>query len=264
MATPRLIARGAFPPLALGLIAVSWITLLAWDASPYGRYLNHGDWTALGLLGGICASLPAGNLLVPALLYVGGWTLMSAAMMLPTALPLIRLFERMVHAHPQRATLHGLLITGYLLAWGGFGVAAHVLDASLYALLARSPLLAAHAWIPGAIVLAGAGAFQFSKLKYHCLDACRSPLAFLSAHWHGPRPRTEAFRLGIAHGVYCVGCCWALMMLMFLVGTGSIVWMLLLGLVMAIEKNHAWGRHMAKPLGFLLLAAAGAVVAMQV
>src|SRR5215470_6549854 len=90
----RLAARGAFPPLALALVALSWITLLLWELSPYGRYLNHGDWTALGIAGAICKALPAGGIVLPVLLYVTGWSVMSAAMMLPTALPLIRLFDR--------------------------------------------------------------------------------------------------------------------------------------------------------------------------
>jgi predicted metal-binding membrane protein len=259
----RFLAGGVFPPLALALITLSWVTLLAWESSPYGRYLDHGDWTALGLAGAFCASLPAGTIVLPALLYAGGWGLMSSAMMLPTALPLIRLFDRMIATHPQRTVLHTLLIAGYLLAWGGFGLLAHALDAGLHAALARSVWLATHAWIPGAAVLGIAGGFQFSRLKYRCLDACRSPLAFLNSHWRGPQPRREAFGLGLAHGLYCVGCCWALMLLMFLVGTGSVGWMLLLGLVMAIEKNHPWGRHLARPLGAGLLAGAAVVVALH-
>jgi predicted metal-binding membrane protein len=259
----RLIAGGAFPPLAMGLIAFSWITLLAWEASPYGRYLNHGDWTALGLAGNICRALPAGGLMVPGLLYVGGWALMSTAMMLPTALPLIRLFDRMITTNQHHAALHTLLIAGYLLVWGGFGLIAHAMDAGLHAVLAHLAWLAAHAWIPGAAVLAIAGGFQFSRLKYRCLDVCRSPFAFLNAHWRGPHAYREAFQLGFAHGLYCVGCCWAMMLLMFVVGTGSVGWMLMLGLVMAIEKNHSWGRHLAKPLGVILLADAALVITLH-
>jgi predicted metal-binding membrane protein len=257
----RLLAGGAFPPLALALVALSWITLLLWDAGPYGRYLDHGDWTSLGLAGAICRALPAGGILLPGLLYVAGWSVMSSAMMLPTALPLIRQFDRMVAARPDRTALHGLLIAGYLLAWGGFGVAAHVLDAGLHLLLAGSAWLARNAWVPAVVVMAGAGAFQFSRLKYRCLDACRTPFSFIASHWHGPSPHREAFGLGLAHGLYCVGCCWALMLLMFVVGTGSVGWMLVLGLIMAMEKNHPWGRHLAKPLGGALLSVAAIIAA---
>jgi predicted metal-binding membrane protein len=254
---------GPFPALALALIALCWITLLAGEIGPYGRYLNHGDWTALGLAGSFCAVVPGGGILLPALLYVAGWGVMSAAMMLPTALPLIRLFDRMIASRPNRAALQTLLIAGYLLAWGGFGFAAHILDAGLHALLAGSDWLATHAWLPGFTVLAVAGAFQFSKLKYHCLDACRSSMAFIASHWHGTQPYREAFGLGASHGLYCVGCCWALMLLMFLVGTGSVGWMLGLGLIMAVEKNHWWGRHLAMPLGGTLLTTAALIAALN-
>jgi len=257
-------ARGgsvSFPPLAAGLVVISWLTLLIWEAGPYSRYLHHGDWMAPGLGAVICTAVPGGSWLVPGMLYGGGWLLMSAAMMLPTALPLIRLFDRMIAGRPDRAKLHGLLIAGYLLAWGGFGVAAHLLDRLFHSELGDGNWLALHPWVPGAIILALAGGFQFSTVKYNCLDKCRTPLGFLTAHWHGPRPRREAFGLGLAHGVYCVGCCWALMLLMFVVGTGSLGWMLLLGLIMAVEKNHPWGRHLSAPLGGALLVTAGAVVA---
>jgi predicted metal-binding membrane protein len=86
-------------------------------------------------------------------------------------------------------------------------------------------------------VLAGAGLFQFSRLKYHCLDKCRTPYGFIVQHWHGPQPSRSAFQLGFDHGLYCVGCCWAIMLLMFVVGTGNVGWMLALGAVMAVERT---------------------------
>jgi predicted metal-binding membrane protein len=241
-------------------VVLSWITLLFWEASPYGRYLDHGDWMAPGLGAAICATLPGGSWLVPVVLYCSGWLLMSAAMMLPTALPLIRMFDRMTAGRSDRVSLHSLLIAGYMLSWAAFGLLAHLLDRALHAGFASWIWLATHPWMAGAGVLALAGAFQFSALKYHCMDKCRAPLGFIMAYWHGPRPRREAFVLGLAHGIYCVGCCWALMLLMFVVGTGSLGWMLLLGLIMAVEKNHSWGRRLSAPLGGGLLAMAGVVM----
>jgi predicted metal-binding membrane protein len=260
MSFKRAGSPSGFPPLATGLAVLSWIALLIWEASPYGRYLNHGSWGAGSIGAIICSAVPGGSWLIPSLIYGGGWLLMSAAMMLPTALPLIRLFDRMVAEHSDRAHLHGLLIAGYLVAWGMFGVAAHILDQALHRGLSGWIWLTVHHWVPGAILLALAGLFQFSGLKYHCLDKCRTPLSFITAHWHGPRPRHEAFALGAMHGLYCIGCCWALMLLMFVVGTGSIGWMLVLGLIMAIEKNHRWGRYLSAPVGGALLAMAGLVV----
>jgi predicted metal-binding membrane protein len=257
------LARGAFPPLALALIALAWIALLVWNASPYRRYLDHDHWTTAGLLGALCSASPSGAALFPVVFYTIGWVVMSAAMMLPTSLPLIRSFDRMVAGQPNRTALQALLIGGYVAAWTAFGIGAHALDAVLHAWLAGSVWLIARPWAPGAVVLALAGGFQFSRLKYLCLDACRSPIAFIMTYWHGVRPLRESLTLGFAHGVYCVGCCWAVMLLMFVVGAANLSWMLILALAMAVEKNHPWGRLLARPLGAALLAAAGALLALQ-
>jgi predicted metal-binding membrane protein len=185
-------------------------------------------------------------------------------MMLPTALPLLRLFDRLTAARPNRLALIGLLVAGYLLVWSGFGVAAHLLDAWLHATVARSGRLLFNGWVLGAIMLTIAGLFQFSRFKYHCLDKCRTPFSFIAQHWNGRTPRLSAFRLGVHHGMFCVGCCWAIMLLMFVVGTGNVGWMLILGAVMALEKNAPWGRRLSHPLGFALLAWAGTIMAANV
>ena len=249
-----------FAPLALSLAGLAWIMLLGWEASPQSRYLHHGDWSAIGLGAAFCAAVPSGTWAIPVVLYAASWLLMSAAMMLPTTLPLIRLFDRMIAGRRDGAVLHGLLIAGYLLAWSGFGIAAHILDWTLHRSLSGWGWLAERPWVPSAVVLALAGAFQFSSFKYRCLDKCRTPIGFITRHWHGPRPWREAVTLGLSHGLYCVGCCWLLMLLMFVVGTGNLGWMLLLGLIMATEKNHSWGRRLSAPLGSALLSVAGILV----
>jgi predicted metal-binding membrane protein len=111
--------------------------------------------------------------------------------------------------------------------------------------------------------LALAGGFQFTALKYRCLDKCRTPFSFINQHWRGQSASREAVRLGMHHGIFCVGCCWAIMLLMFVVGTGSIGWMLVIGAVMATEKNTPWGRKLSAPLGFALLACAVGVVIVE-
>ena len=253
--------RSWFLPIAGLLTATTWLALWLWEESPYGRYLDHGRWTEIGFARVICRAVPAGDVALPLLLYVGGWLLMTAAMMLPTTLPLLQRFRLLVQARPERGQLIALLIAGYLAAWVGFGLAAHLADAALHAAAQQAGWLAANGPMIGAAVLATAGLFQFSRLKYRCLDRCRTPLSFLTQHWHGPRPRRSSFRLGLDHGVFCVGCCWAIMLLMFVVGTGNVGWMLGLGAVMAAEKNAPWGRHLSRPLGGGLLAAAGILVA---
>jgi predicted metal-binding membrane protein len=97
------------------------------------------------------------------------------------------------------------------------------------------------------------GAFQFSPLKHACLKKCRSPFSFVIEHWRGRRERWQALSLCIGHGIFCVGCCWALMLLMFAVGAGNLIWMLILALLMAVEKNIRWGRRLSAPIGTALL-----------
>jgi predicted metal-binding membrane protein len=115
------------------------------------------------------------------------------------------------------------------------------------------------AWVSGAVILTIAGLYQFSSLKYACLDKCRSPLSFITSRWQGRNESAQSLRIGVEHGLFCVGCCWSLMALMFLVGTGNLIWMLLLGAVMALEKNLPWGHRLSAPLGWILLTAAVAV-----
>ena len=242
------------------LVAAAWAVLALWRHSPYGRYLDHGDWTEAGYAAGICQSLPAGEWLLPLGLYAGGWLMMSAAMMLPTALPLMTAFHRMVRNRPERGRLILLLVCGYLGVWLGFGVAAHALDAGVHTVASRSAWLTFNGWAIGALVIALAGLFQFSSLKDFCLERCRAPIGFIMSHWRGEARHRQALSLGLSHGLYCVGCCWALMLLMFVVGTASIGWMLLLGAVMAAEKALPGGRRLAHPLGAGLLAWAGVIV----
>ena len=252
--------RAAFRWLFAGLTVSAWLTLWLWSASPYGRLLEHGGWSEAGILGSLCRSIPEGDVVVPAILYAAGWVLMIAAMMLPTTLPIVEMFRRIVAGRTDRNRLVALLIVGYLATWLGFGLIAHALDALLQAAAENIPWLAIHAWVVGAIVLGIAGIFQFSALKYRCLDKCHTPFGFIVQRWRGKAPAREALRLGIDHGLFCIGCCWALMLIMFVVGTGSIGWMLALAAVMAAEKNLPGGKRLRTPLGAALIASAAVLV----
>lgn len=187
---------------------------------------------------------------------------MLGAMMLPTTLPVLRIFRHIVAHRPHAGALYALLIGGYLCAWMGFGLAAHLLDWMLHAIARETTWLQANGWMLGAATIAAAGAFQFSPLKYRCLDKCHTPYGFVVQRWQGRGPARESWRIGWDHGLFCVGCCWALMLLMFVVGSGNLGWMLALGLVMAAEKNFPGGRRLSAPLGWALLAwAAGILLA---
>jgi predicted metal-binding membrane protein len=235
------------------LIVFAWLVLWFWGRSPYSRYLSHEQVGEIGLNG-------ASSLFWGITLYVAGWTLMTVAMMLPTILPLLEIFRRLVAQRPERAQLVALVVIGYLGVWAGFGVVAHFADWVLHEVVERSSWLEANAWVIGVGTLLVAGSFQFSRLKYRCLDKCRAPLSFVMEHWRGRHDRRNALVLGIHHGIFCVGCCWALMLLMFGVGVGNVGWMLGLGAVMAIEKNLPWGRKLSAPVGAALLAC-GALIA---
>ncbi len=246
--------------LLLVLVVAAWAALGLWSASPYARYLEHGGWGDAGALAALCRALPQGDWLVPALLHAAAWVLMIAAMMLPTTFPLLAIFRRITRDRPNAGCLMACVLAGFFAAWLAFGLLAHGADATLRWLAAREAWFLANGWLIGAAVLAGAGLFQWSALKYRCLEQCHTPFAFVAARWHGRAPVREAFRLGLDHGAFCVGCCWALMLLMFVVGTGNLGWMLALAAVMAAEKNLSWGRRLRTPLGIGLLAWAGAVV----
>jgi predicted metal-binding membrane protein len=242
------------------LAAAAWGALLAWSASPYARYLAHDGWGDAGALAALCRAIPQGDIVVPALLHALAWVLMIAAMMLPTTYPLLAMVRRVIAGRPDARRLLALVVAGFVVAWLGFGVLAHGADALLRWAAGQSAWFIANGWMVGAAVLAGAGLFQWSSLKYRCLDRCRTPFGFVNSRWHGRSPPREAFRIGIDHGLFCVGCCWALMATMFVVGTGSIGWMLALAAVMAAEKNLPWGRRLATPVGVALLGWAGAIV----
>ena len=251
--------RALFWALLALLVVASWGALALWSASPYARYLEHGGWVDAGLLAELCRAVPQGEVLVPAGLHAAAWVLMIAAMMLPTAFPLLAMFRRITGERHDAARLSALVVFGFFVAWFVFGLVAHLADAGVQRAAAGSPWFVTHGWIVGAAVLAGAGLFQWSALKYRCLEACRTPFTFVGARWHGRAPAREAFRIGLDHGLFCVGCCWALMLVMFVVGIGSVGWMLALAAVMAAEKNLSWGRRLRTPLGIGLVAWAGVV-----
>ena len=239
--------------ILLGLAGLAWLVLYVWSASPFAPYLDHG----------VLANLPQSGIsdyLLLAALFVFGWTLMTVAMMLPTSLPLISRFEGMVRRRLDANRLMALLLAGYLAIWLLFGVGAHLGDWTLHRFVAKHLWLATNPWLISASIFFLAGLYQFTPLKYHCLDKCRSPLTFIMSHWHGRNPPHEAWMLGIRHGLFCLGCCWTLMLLMFAVGMGNLGWMLALGVVMALEKNLPWGHRIGKAVGIVLLVSAVGIV----
>ena len=232
----------------LGAMAgIAWLALFLWSRSSAGGYLGHD---AVGP-----------SPFVTAALFTFGWLLMIVAMMLPSSIPLAVTFSRLVARRRRPARLVSLLVAGYLVVWTAFGLAAWAADRLVHSAVDAIPWLAAHPELILGATLLVAGLWQFSPLRDRCLEECRSPLGFVLNRWRGTSERREAFALGIAHGAFCVGCCWSLMLVMFGVGMSSLVAMLVLGGVTAVEKNLPQGRRLTRPVGVLLVFAALAAVA---
>jgi predicted metal-binding membrane protein len=221
-------------------IALCWAAAIAAELSGNGSRLHHD---AL-----IHSTLPP----VAALgVSVAAWQVMIGAMMLPSSVPMIRLFAATAPTE-ARATAVPAFIGGYALVWTGFGTAAFILDTGVHRIVDASPWLDQRPWLIGGATLALAGVFQFSPLKQRCLELCRHPAAYLLRHYR--RGTVEAFHIGRGHGLSCLGCCWALMLVMFAAGISNLAWMAALAGIMTYEKIGRRGRQLAPVVGVVLLA----------
>jgi predicted metal-binding membrane protein len=174
--------------------------------------------------------------------YVGAWVVMMAAMMFPSIAPMVLMYRR-IHkrrrelgkARPGATTL---FVAGYLIAWTAFGLAAYGLLQAI-----RSLSIDAFSWSEGGRYLAGgvivvAAAYQLTPAKDVCLRKCRGPLDFVLGYWRSGY--SGALRMGVEHGAWCVGCCWALMAALFALGVMSVGWMVFVAALIAIEKMLPW------------------------
>jgi len=240
---PRALGRIVLAASVFLLSGGAWLAL--WMAEASGSwflghhahgYAAHGD----------------PRLLYP-LVFIAGWTVMTVAMMLPTTLPVLATFHAIAGEGAGKTFLLVLAVAGYLSAWAGFGAAAWFAVLLANGSIASVPWLHRHSSMITPLLFLVSGAFQFSRLKYRCLDKCRSPYSFVAEHWQGKRNRWNAYRLGLSSGIFCVGCCWALMLLMFAFSVSSLVWMFVLAVLMAVEKNVPWGRRISAPVGVTLI-----------
>jgi predicted metal-binding membrane protein len=235
------VRRGTRPrPLILGAIAAAWGLAIVAEATGRGAALHHEHLIEGGLPYGAALGL-----------FVVAWQVMIAAMMLPSSLPLVRLFDQASAAAPRRGRALAGFIGGYAAVWSAFGVLAFAGDTAVHRTVDESPWLTAHPWVIGGSVLLLAGAFQFSSLKDACLEQCRHPAAWLLRRYR--RGTSAAFRLGRDHGLFCVGCCWALMLVSFAAGVANLAWMAGLTAVMVFEKTGPGGNRGRAPIGVTLL-----------
>jgi predicted metal-binding membrane protein len=182
------------------------------------------------------------------------WSAMTFAMMLPTAAPMVLTYAEIAEtaaANGERIVSPIVVTAGYVSVWLGFAVAATVLQWTLVRLaLLDHALVSMSALFSGAIFIA-AGAYQFSALKHACVTVCQRPFPYLLAHWSSEAG--AVFRLGVRQGLFCLGCCWAMMLVMFAVGVMNVVWMAAIGVVMAVEKSLSTTRF-SRAAGIVFIA----------
>jgi predicted metal-binding membrane protein len=246
----RVLARGERGTL-LALIALAG---LSWLAILY-------QWQAMGCR--MCGSMSVGCpmcmgtgkafwLVLPSFLAM--WSSMMAAMMLPAVTPMVLLFARFSRTrNPEDAdAFKWIFASGYLLAWALTGLAAFAAVRLIQALLVAHPELSTYGDPAAGVVLVAAGLYQWSPFKDRCLEHCRSPLEFLAEHWR--EGTWGALRTGFWHALYCIGCCWGIMLVMFGVGLMNLAWMVALTVVMSAEKMIPRGALVGRLAGAAFLA----------
>jgi predicted metal-binding membrane protein len=231
-------------------IVCAWLLVILAQVTGQADNLHHG-----ALIEG---RLP---LVVALALFLLAWQVMIAAMMLPSSLPFFRLFAVVSATAPHPRAAFAAFLAGYALVWTGFGALAFLADIGVHRAIEASGWLAAHSWLIAGGVLAVAGLFQFTPLKDRCLSKCRHPGAYLLPRYR--RGTRSAFALGGGHGLFCLGCCWALMLVMFAVGVANLLWMAALTVLMTYEKTGHAGRRVVPLSGLVLLAGAALVLALS-
>ena len=231
-------ARSAGRPLGPGVTAVLLLAALAaWIVLVLRmRGMDAGPGTDLGSLGW----------------YLGVWVTMTAAMMLPSAAPMVQVYAKVASGSSRRPRAStAAFLGGYLLAWVGYGLVAYglfrlvrSLDPSFLAWDRRGPLVAG-------VAIVVAGVYQLTPLKRVCLRHCRSPFHYVLHRWHAGG--LGAVRMGVEHGAYCVGCCWALMLVLFAVGVMSLAWMAVVAAIIFAEKVLPIGERLSQVFALALI-----------
>ena len=247
------------------IIAVAGLSGLLVAAWSYLLHLAHGmSDTAMSDMPGMSITMPDMHpwswIEFAALVLM--WAVMMVAMMIPAAAPMILTFAA-VH---RRRTDEGrpgvptsIFVLGYLLVWSLFSVLAAAGQAALHAVALLSPDMSAGSPMVAGALLVAAGVFQWTPLKRACLSACRSPLSFLMSRWR--EGRAGSLLIGVQHGLYCLGCCWALMGLLFVAGVMNLLWVAAIAGIVLIEKIAPRGDRVARVAGVVLVGAGVAIAA---
>lgn len=182
------------------------------------------------------------------------WFVMMVAMMLPSAAPMILLFSaisRKNYENDGTVVPTSIFITGYVVAWGGFSVVATFLQWRLEKLALLTPMMESASLPLGSALLFSAGIYQLTPLKHTCLRHCRSPIDYFGHSWRGGK--TGALIMGLKHGLFCIGCCWVLMLLLFYGGIMNLMWIIGLAFFVLLEKVTPVGHWIGRFSGIILI-----------
>jgi len=238
------------------VLALLGIIILAWG------YLLLGAGMSMDDMGG----MPMGQhhpIWTPsyAALALAMWAVMMAAMMLPSAAPMILLYGTIANLREKKgdpAVGAGVFGSGYIVVWAAFSLAAVALQFGLDRAQLLSPTMSVTSrYVAGAVLIA-AGVYQWTPLKEACLRRCRSPLEFLATEWR--EGRVGALKMGLRHGAYCLGCCWMLMLLLFVGGIMNIAWIAAVAAFILIEKVAPAGHWICRAAGVLLVVWGAAIL----
>ena len=239
-ALPDRISRAASHQNLIVLVALALVTVLGlWIT------LSTGDHLMLPLQAGSAAYAP--------LLFIMWWSMMLA-MMLPTAAPAILTYSAMNRRFTAKGVSSAsaaIFTLGYAAIWTGFSIAATALHLTLENFTPLTGMMALTSSVLGGSLLIAAGLYQMSPLKYACLHKCQSPLMFFARHWR--KGRLGAFRMGLSHGIYCLGCCWVLMGLLFYGGVMELRWIVGMAIYVAVEKLVPARSRLSQFTGLLLV-----------
>lgn len=243
----------------VAIVALAWIYVLALAAG-----MNAAT---AGMPGMDMQAMPGMDMMAPQfrpwppdlfLFVFVMWAAMMIGMMTPSAAPMILIYTQVAR---QATTLGktfvsaGWFTTGYLLAWSGFSLVATSAQWGLERAALLSPMMVSASSLFGGIVLIAAGLYQFTPLKHACLAHCRAPLSFVQHHGGFKGNAFGAMRLGALHGLYCIGCCWVLMVLLFVGGVMNILWVAGLTIFILLEKVLPGGRFLTHLAGIAMLVA---------
>jgi predicted metal-binding membrane protein len=256
----RLVVAGALGVIAA--LAWAYMLWLAADMDMAGMRMDGFRMVPAGI--GLMAPAASPWSAVEFAFVFAMWAVMMVGMMAPSAAPMILLYARVgrqggAAGRPLAAT--GWFAAGYFLAWGGFSLAATLVQWVLEREALLDPRMASGSHVLAAVVLVAAGVYQWTPLKDTCLSQCRTPFGFLVRHGGFRGDVRGCLALGLRHGAYCVGCCWVLMALLFVVGVMNVLWIALLALLVLLEKLTPWGRWVARAAGAACIAAVGMALA---